>query len=146
MHRSTPDCCICYPVKQPEAALLLVPAVPPSHLRVWLIFRCKGVSHHDSGDNGDEGIAVGQQSVGGLGAAVALSVGRTDALREGGGGRSVAPRPSLLHLLLDVVLYDVAVVVFPHRGANGGGYRGAGAAPETMEPADGAVCKQPSDS
>lgn len=73
------------------------------------------MSYHDSSDDGDEGITVGQQPVGGLGAAVALSVGRTDALQERG-GRCVAPRPFLLHLLLDVVLNDVAVVVFPHRG------------------------------
>lgn len=57
----------------------------------------------------------------GLGAAVARAVGRTDALQERG-GRSVAPRLLLLHLLLDVVLDDVAVVVvFPHDG----GVRGA---------------------
>ncbi len=52
--------------------------------------------------------------MGGLGAAVALSVGRSDALQERGGRGCVAPRAFLLHLLLDVVLYDVAVVVFPH--------------------------------
>lgn len=63
-------------------------------------------SHHDGSDDGDEGVAEGQQSVGGLGAAVGLSVGRT--LHE---------RPSLLHLLLNVVLYYVAVVVFLHRAA-----------------------------
>ncbi len=81
------------------------------------------MSYHDGGDDGDEGIAVGQQSVGGLGAAVALSVGRSDALQERGGGGSVAPRAFLLHLLLDVVLYDVAVVVSPHRGGAKGAHR-----------------------
>lgn len=86
-----------------------------------LLLCCKArrVSYHDSGDNGDESIAVGQQSVGGLGAAVALSLGRTDALQEGGGS-CVAPRTFLLHLLLDVMLYDVAVVVFPHPGGAAG--------------------------
>ncbi|KAA8592468.1 hypothetical protein FQN60_017923, partial [Etheostoma spectabile] len=80
------------------------------------------VSHHDGGDDGDESITVGQQSVGGLGAAVALSVGRSDALQERGGS-CVAPRAFLLHLLLDVVLYDFAAVVFPHRGGAKGPQR-----------------------
>lgn len=71
--------------------------------------------HHDGGDDGDEGIAVGQQPVGGLGAAVRVSVGRSDAVQERGGGR-VTPRLFLLHVLLDVVFYDVAVVVSLHRG------------------------------
>lgn len=56
--------------------------------------------------------------MGGRGAAQGLSVGRSDALREqgggggggGGGSGSAAPRLLLLHLLLDVVLYDVAVL------------------------------------
>lgn len=87
------------------------------------------MSYHDGSDDGDEGITVGQQSVGGLGAAVARAVGRTDALQERG-GRSVAPRLFLLHLLLDVVLDDVAVVVvFPHRG----GARGAESRAETTD-------------
>lgn len=73
------------------------------------------VYHHDGGDDGDEGIAVGQQPVGGLGAAVSVSVGRTDAVQERGGG-SVTPRFFLLHVLLDVVFYNVAVVVSLHRG------------------------------
>ena len=73
------------------------------------------MSHHDGGYDRDERITVGQQSVGGLGAAVALSVGRSDALQERG-GRGVTPCGLLLHLLLDVVLYDVAFVVFTHRG------------------------------
>lgn len=75
-------------------------------------------SHHDSSDDGDEGVAEGQQSVGGLGAAVGLSVGRT--LHE---------HSSLLHLLLNVVLYYVAVVVFLHREDSC----------ETKE--DGSVCR-----
>ena len=99
--------------------------------------------YHDGGDDGDERIAVGQQSVGGLGAAVALTVGRSDALQERGGGGCVAPRGPLLHLLLDVVLDDVAVVV----GLHGGGARG----PQRTERGpwtrrDGSVCKQPRDS
>ncbi|MEQ2164531.1 hypothetical protein GOODEAATRI_007661 [Goodea atripinnis] len=72
----------------------------------------------------------GQQSVGGLGAAVALSLGRTEALQQRG-GHGVDPRCFLLHLLLNVVLYDVAVVVLPHPGRSRG----------TTE--DGTVCKQP---
>lgn len=71
--------------------------------------------HHDGGDDGDEGIAVGQQPVGGLGAPPGLSLRRTDAVQEGGRGR-VTPRFLLLHVLLDVVFYDVAVVVALHRG------------------------------
>lgn len=81
------------------------------HRSTWTLY-------HDGGDDGDEGVAVGQESVGGRGAAQGLSVGRSDALREqrggggggGGGSRSAAPRLLLLHLLLDVVLYDVAVL------------------------------------
>lgn len=82
------------------------------HRSTWTLY-------HYGGDDGDEGVAVGQESVGGRGAAQGLSVGRSDALREqgggggGGGGGSAAPRLLLLHLLLDVVLYDVAVL---HRG------------------------------
>lgn len=77
---------------------------------------CPSLSYHDGGDDGDEGVAVGQQSVGGLGAAVALSVERRDAL-------CVAPRALLLHLLLDMVLYDVAVVVARHGGGATGAQR-----------------------
>lgn len=78
------------------------------------------MKYHHGGDDGDEGVAVGQQSLGGLGAAVAISVGRSDALRERRGGGCVTPRLVLLHLLLQVVLYDVAVVVSLHRrGARG---------------------------
>lgn len=61
--------------------------------------------------------------MGGLRAAVALSVGRSGALQERGGGGCVAPRVFLLHLLLGVVLYDVAVFVFPHRGGAKGPQR-----------------------
>lgn len=71
--------------------------------------------YHDGGDDGDEGVAVGQQPVGGLGPAVSASVGRTSAVQGGGGGR-VHPCVFLLHLLLDVVFYDVAVVVSLHGG------------------------------
>lgn len=53
--------------------------------------------------------------MGGLGAAVSVSVGRSYAVQERGGGR-VTPCVFLLHVLLDVVLYDVAVVVSLHRG------------------------------
>lgn len=73
------------------------------------------VYHHDGGDDGDEGIAVGQQPVGGLGAAVGVSAGRSDAVQERGGGR-VTPRFFLLHLLLDVVFYNLALVVSLHPG------------------------------
>ena len=80
--------------------------------------------YHDSGDDGDEGIAVGQQPVGRLGAAVAVSVGRSDAPRErGGGGSCVAPRALLLHLIVDVVLNDVAGVVPLHGGGATGRQR-----------------------
>lgn len=97
------------------------------------------LQYHDGGDDGDEGVAVGQQAVRGRGAAEGPSVGRRDALREqrgggggGGGGRRrcscccLAPRLLLLHLLLDVVLYDVAVI-HAAGGASGdvGGAAGA---------------------
>lgn len=78
------------------------------------------VVYHDGGDDGDEGIAVGQQPVGGLGTAVSVSVDRSHAVHERGGGR-VTPRSFLLHVLLVVVLYNVAVVVSLH----GGGATGA---------------------
>lgn len=73
------------------------------------------VHYHDGGDDGDEGIAVGQQPVGGLGAAGSGPVGRSYAVQERGGGR-VTPCVFLLHVLLGVVFYDVAVVVSLHRG------------------------------
>lgn len=74
--------------------------------------------YHDGGDDGDEGIAVGQQAVGGLGAAASVSVGRRHAAQERGGGR-LAPGLFLLRILFDVVLYNVTVVVPLHRGAAG---------------------------
>lgn len=99
-------------------------------------------SHHDRGDDGDECVAVGQQSVGGLGSSVGPPVWRTDAPQEGG-GRGVAPGGPLLHLLLDVVLDDVAVVVSLHDGGRlclqtaekqltGGGRGVGGRFPETV--------------
>lgn len=110
------------------------------HLVMWLKLSCSpnsrpprrpltGISfvsslnYHHGCDDGDECVAEGQQSVGGLGAALALSVGRSDALHERGGGGCLAPRGFLLHLLLDVVLYDVAVVVSPHCGGAKGPQR-----------------------
>lgn len=73
------------------------------------------VVYHDGGDDGEEGIAVGQQPVGGLGTAVSVSVDRGYAIQERRGGR-VTPRFFLLHVLLVAVLYNVAVVVSLHRG------------------------------
>lgn len=53
--------------------------------------------------------------MGRLGPAVSISVGRSSAVQERGGGR-VNPCVFLLHVLLDVMFYDVAVVVSLHRG------------------------------
>ena len=72
----------------------------------YILYLLRG-SHHDSSDDGDESIAVGQQPVGGLGAARLLPLGRTDAGRERGGGGGVAPRLLPLHRLLDLLLDDV---------------------------------------
>lgn len=66
--------------------------------------------YHDGGDDGDEGIAVGQEPVGGLGTAAGVSV------QERGGGSAAPPGLLLLHVLLHVVLDNVAVVVSLHRG------------------------------
>lgn len=68
--------------------------------------------HHDSGDDGDERITVGEQAVRGLCAAVSLLLRRRQALQE---GIRVIPRfPSLLHFLVIVVLDYFAFVVFSH--------------------------------
>lgn len=97
--------------------------VPPAAPLTGVSF-FSSVNYHHGRDDGDEGVAEGQQSVGGLRTALVLSVGRSDALRGGGVG-SRAPRRLLLHLLLDVVLYDVAVVVVPpHCGGDKGPQRG----------------------
>lgn len=53
--------------------------------------------------------------MGGLGAAGSVPVGRSYTVHERGGG-PVTPWVSLLHVLLGVVFYDVAVVVSLHRG------------------------------
>lgn len=106
--------------------------------------------YHDGGDDGDEGVAVGQQAVRRRGAAQGPSYGRRDALREqrcGGGGagggcrcRCSAPRLLLLHLLLDMVLYDVAVFHAAGGGAaEGEAARGAVGGPAAGEAARGGV-------
>lgn len=73
------------------------------------------VHYHDGGDDGDEGIAVGQQPVGGLGPAGRVPGGRSDAVQEPGAGR-LPSGVLLLRLLLDVVFDHVAVVVSLHGG------------------------------
>lgn len=113
-----------------EATLLTLPSChvvkalcsPPRRPLTGMSF-VSSLNYHHGCDDGDECVAEGQQSVGGLGTAVALSVGRSDALQERGGGGCFALRGLLLHLLLDVVLYDVAVVVSPHCGGATGPQR-----------------------
>lgn len=110
------------------------------------------LQYHDGGDDGDEGVAVGQQAVRGRGAAEGPSVGRRDALREqrgggGGGGRRrrrrscccLAPRLLLLHLLLDVVLYDVAVIHAAGGAAGDVGGAAGGAATGAVGGAAGGI-------
>lgn len=53
--------------------------------------------------------------MGGLGAAGSVSVGRSPAVQQRGGPH-LAPCVFLLHVLLGMVFYDVAVVVSLHRG------------------------------
>lgn len=116
--------------------------------------------YHDGGDDGNEGVAVGQQAVRRRGAAQGPSYGRRDALREqrggrGGGGRCrcSAPRLLLLHLLFDMVLYDVAVFHAAGgggagnreaaRGAVGGAAAAEGAAGEAPRWAEAGRCSYP---
>lgn len=112
--------------------LLRDPELGGHRWRYWSPDRLR-VSHHDGGDDGDERVAVGQQPVGGLRAS--LPVGRGHAARARGGG--AAPRALLLHLLLDVVLDDLAVGGVRHRGRRGGG-GGGGGDPRSRR----TVCKQ----
>lgn len=109
----------CHLVKiSPRTEPQVQPAAPLTGMSFF-----SSVNYHHGRDDGDEGVAEGQQSLGGLRAAVVLSVGRGGALRERGGGGGLAHRGRLLHLLLDVVLYDVAVVVSPHCGGAKGPQR-----------------------